>query len=192
MQGRWEDALYETDRSLIRNWHNHKARALKAAILRHMGHKDEALRLIGESLDIDKFNFGCRYEKYLLTGAEEDLNTFKSLMRRDANNYDEIALDYCSAGCWEEAASVWQTAIGEQAVTPMTYCYLGWCLKQGGLDGAEKAFTDAAAFCPDYCFPNRLEPSLPCNALSARTRMMRKLPTIWATCITTSVSTIWH
>lgn len=157
MQRRLEDALYETDRSLIRNWHNHKARALKTTILRHMGHKDEALRLIDESLDIDKFNFGCRYEKYLLTDAAEDLNTFKELMRRDANNYDEIALDYCAAGCWEEAASVWQTAIGEQAVTPMTYYYLGWCLEQGGLDGAEKAFADAAAYCPDYCFPNRLE-----------------------------------
>ena len=157
MQGRWEDALYEADRSLIRNWHNHKARALKATILRRMGRKDEALRLIEESLAIDKFNFGCLYEKCLLTGKEEDLHTFKDLMRRNANNYDEIALDYCGAGCWEEAASLWRIAINEQAVTPMTYYYLGWCLKKGGLDGAGQAFADAAAACPDYCFPNRLE-----------------------------------
>lgn len=121
MQGRWEDALYETDRSLIRNWHNHKARALKTTVLRRTGRKEEALRLIGESLAIDKFNFGCRFEKYLLTGAEEDLNVLKELMRRDANNYDEIALDYCGAGCWEEAACLWRIAVGEQAVTPMTY-----------------------------------------------------------------------
>ena len=157
MQGRWEDALYETDRSLIRNWHNHKARALKTTVLRRTGRKEEALRLIGESLAIDKFNFGCRFEKYLLTGAEEDLNVLKELMRRDANNYDEIALDYCGAGCWEEAACLWHIAVGEQAVTPMTYYYLGWCLKQGGLDGSEQAFAEAAACCPDYCFPNRLE-----------------------------------
>lgn len=157
MQGRWEDALYETDRSLIRNWHNHKARALKTTVLRRTGRREEALRLIDESLDIDKFNFGCRFEKYLLTGAEEDLNVLKELMRRDANNYDEIALDYCGAGCWEEAACLWRIAVGEQAVTPMTYYYLGWCLKQGGLDGSEQAFADAAACCPDYCFPNRLE-----------------------------------
>ena len=37
MQSRLEDALDEIDRSLIRNWHNHKARALKTAILRRMG-----------------------------------------------------------------------------------------------------------------------------------------------------------
>ena len=37
------------------------------------------------------------------------------------------------------------------------YYYLGWCLKQGGLDGSEQAFAEAAACCPDYCFPNRLE-----------------------------------
>ena len=157
MQGRLEDALYEVDRSLIRNWHNHKARALKAAVLRRLGRKDEAIRLIGESLAIDKFNFGCRYEKYLLTGMEEDLNTLKELMRHDTNNYDEIALDYCGAGCWEEAASLWRIAVGEHAVTPMTYYYLGWCLKKGGLDGAAQAFADATAYCPDYCFPNRLE-----------------------------------
>ena len=78
-------------------------------------------------------------------------------MRRDANNYDEIALDYCGAGCWEEAACLWRIAVGEQAVTPMTYYYLGWCLKQGGLDGSEQAFAEAAACCSDYCFPNRLE-----------------------------------
>ena len=41
-QGRLEDALYEVDRSLIRNWHNHKARALKTHILMLMGKKEEA------------------------------------------------------------------------------------------------------------------------------------------------------
>lgn len=50
IQGRMEDALDEVDRSLIRNWHNHKARALKAAILRRMGRKEEALQLIKDSL----------------------------------------------------------------------------------------------------------------------------------------------
>lgn len=157
MQDRLEDALYEADRSLIRNWHNHKARALKTAVLRRMGRKDEALRLIEDSLAIDKFNFGCRYEKYLLTGAEEDLDELKALMRHDANNYDEIALDYCGAGCWKEAVSLWHVAVDEKAVTPMTYYYIGWSLKRGGSDGVEQAFAEASAFCPDYCFPNRLE-----------------------------------
>ena len=157
MQGRLEDALDEIDRSLIRNWHHHKARALKAAILRKMGRKEDALRLIEDSLDIDKFNFGCRNEKYLLTGDVADLQVLKELMRGDAHNYDEIALDYCGAGCWTEAASLWNIASSENAVTPMAYYYWGWCLEEGGLEGADAIFAKAVAACPDYCFPNRLE-----------------------------------
>lgn len=157
MQGRLEDALDEIDRSLIRNWHHHKARALKAAILRKMGRKEDALRLIEDSLDIDKFNFGCRYEKYLLTGDVADLQVLKELMRGEAHNYDEIALDYCGAGCWTEAASLWNIASSENVVTPMAYYYWGWCLEEGGLEGADAIFAKAVAACPDYCFPNRLE-----------------------------------
>lgn len=157
MQGRLEDALDEIDRSLIRNWHNHKARALKAAILRRMGKPEEALKLIEESLAIDKFNYGCRNEKYLITNSVEDLNILKEMMRGEAHNYDEIALDYCNAGCWAEAVALWNIAIAEEAITPMSYYYLGWCLKQGGLSGVEQALAQGMAACPDYCFPNRLE-----------------------------------
>ena len=157
MQGRLEDALDEVDRSLIRNWHHHKARALRTAILRQMGKAKEALQVIEDSLAIDQFNFGCRYEKYLITHAAEDLLTLRTMMRGEAHNYDEIALDYCSAGCWSEAAGLWNVAITEGSVTPMTYYYLGWCLTQGKLSGAEQALADAAQACSDYCFPNRLE-----------------------------------
>lgn len=157
LQGRLEDALEEVERSLIRNWHNHKARALKATILRRMEKKECALSLIEDSLAIDAFNFGCIYEKYLLTNAADELAALKVLMRGEPHNYDEIALDYCAAGCWSEAVSLWGIAIAEGIVTPMTYYYLGWCLVQGGLAGAEKAFAEAPKVCPDYCFPNRLE-----------------------------------
>ena len=34
-KGKYESALDKVDRSLIRNWHNHKARQLKASILRN-------------------------------------------------------------------------------------------------------------------------------------------------------------
>lgn len=78
-------------------------------------------------------------------------------MRGEPHNYDEIALDYCAAGCWQEAASLWNIAITEGAVTPMTYYYLGWCLVQGELPGTGQVFAQAAEMCPDYCFPNRLE-----------------------------------
>ncbi|MGN1265956.1 MAG: DUF5107 domain-containing protein, partial [Muribaculaceae bacterium] len=157
MQNRLADALDEIDRSLIRNWHNHKARALKATILRRMGNNDAALSHIDESLRIDRFNFGCLYEKYLITSDEAVLALLKTMMRGEAHNYDEIALDYCAAGCWTEAQSLWTIATSVGAVTPMTFYYLGWCRTQGMLDGAAEAFAKAETYAPDYCFPNRLE-----------------------------------
>lgn len=73
-RGNFEKALDLIDRSLVRNWHHHKARQLKASILRHLGRKEEALDLIAESLKIDRFNMGCRFEQYLLTDDDNVLN----------------------------------------------------------------------------------------------------------------------
>ena len=111
------DAMDEIDRSLIRNWHNHKARALKTTILRKAGRNDEALKLIEESLEIDRFNYGCLFEKYIITGDDDTLQLLKTMMRRCANNYDEVALDYCAAGCTCEALKLWSIAIEEGALT---------------------------------------------------------------------------
>lgn len=157
LQGRLEDALDEIDRSLIRNWHNHKARALKTAILRHLGRTEEAQQLIEASLAIDPFNFGCRYERYLITQRSADLREMTALMRHEANNYDEIALDYCGAGLWNEAVALWKVAINERATTPMTGYYMAWSMTNGNIAGADAVATQAANACPDYCFPNRLE-----------------------------------
>ena len=110
LQGRYEDALDELDRCLISNWHNHKARALKTAVLRKLDKKEEALALIDESLRFDQFNYGCRYEQYLLTGEQAALDELKQLMRHSSDNYDEIALDYCAAGLNDEARALWQIA----------------------------------------------------------------------------------
>ena len=154
-QGRLDDALEELNRGLVYGAHNQKALALKAAVLRKMGRKDEALKVCEQALDTDLFNYGCRYEQYLLTDDEKKLDDMKEMMGRYAKlsaqarmcvakNYDEVALDYKSAGLSEEAAAIWSMAIEADAATPMTYYYMG-CY-----DKAEK--TDYT-----YCFPNRPE-----------------------------------
>ncbi len=58
LHGDWELALENIDRALIRNWHNHKARHLKALIFRISGLHKKAKKLIDESLELDGFNFG--------------------------------------------------------------------------------------------------------------------------------------
>ena len=144
MQGRYEEALDEVNRCLVCNWHNHKARALKAAILRKLGQAGEALILIDESLELDLFNYGCRYEKYLLEQDDDMLAELKQMMRKSDQNYDELALDYQTAGLFDEAAHIWRIAEDEGAVTPMTFYY------QGNYDEAQRADIT-------YCFPNRPE-----------------------------------
>ena len=140
---RWEDALDELERALISNSHNHQARALKAVVLRKLGRKDEALAWIQESYRIDHFNYVCMVEEHLLTGSDEPLQRMVSLMHNSSDNYDETALEYCAAGLIEEAMSVWQVAIEQNATSPMTYYYMGRY--------AEAEQADSA-----YCFPNRL------------------------------------
>lgn len=170
------DAMDEIDRSLIRNWHNHKARALKATLLRKTGRNDEALKLIEESLGIDRFNYGCLFEKYLITGDDDTLQLLKTIMRRCANNYDEIALDYCAAGCTCEALKLWNIAIEEGALTPMTYYYMGWCNAATDAETAKELFTKAEAYPSDYCFPNRLEAVLALNCAMAHLPRAAKAP----------------
>ncbi|MEI7502166.1 MAG: DUF5107 domain-containing protein, partial [Paludibacter sp.] len=164
------NALYEVEKSLIRNWHNHKARALKSTILRKLGKNEDALNWIEDSLKIDLFNFGCRFEQYLLTGNVEVLAELNKLMRGEIHNYEIVALDYIAAGMYSEAIQVLEEGIklssplslrrgvgGEVCqTTPMTYFYMGWALSLAG-KAAITVFEKAAAYPPEFCFPNRLE-----------------------------------
>ena len=172
-QGRYADALDELNRSLIFNGCNHKARALKAAVLRiqqesrqkgglQMGSSkelNERLSLIKESLQLDQFNYGIRYEQYLLTKDQDLLKELKQLLRKSSQNYDETALDFVQAGLYDEAVDIWTLAEKEKAVSPMTYYYLGYVKTMQGLppDEAKAYLEKAEATKPDYCFPNRLE-----------------------------------
>mgnify|MGYP002623553756 CR=1 FL=1 len=142
--GRLDDALDELNRCLVYGAHNQKALHLKAAVLRLMGKKEEALLLIEDTLKLDLFNYGCRYEQYLLTGERQQLDTMTEMLQGLAKNYDEVALDYCAAGLTGEAQAIWQLATKQQATTPMTYYYMG-------------RYGEAEEACPDYCFPNRPE-----------------------------------
>lgn len=167
LQGRYDDALYEVDRSLLRNWHSAKARALKAALLRRMGRTAEAVALCEESLKIDRFNFGCLYVLEAING-NGSFAKLTEMMRDNAHNYDEVALDFCAAGLWSEAQAIWHLAEGVGAVTPMTYYYEGLAyLDAGNEAAAREAFAKGAAACPDYCFPNRLEAVLALRAALA-------------------------
>ncbi|WP_071133624.1 DUF5107 domain-containing protein [Millionella massiliensis] len=168
-KGNWEDALYEIDKSLLRNWHNLRGRHLKAAVLRHLGRADEALALIRASQAIDRFNFGCGFEEYLLTRKSEIRDELLARMRSEGHNYAELALDYASAGCWDEALEVVDMACSAaQTERTLLYYYKSWFLLEAGRTAeAEAAIREAEQQPADYCFPNTLEAILALQAVIA-------------------------
>jgi tetratricopeptide (TPR) repeat protein len=154
---RWEEALDRVERSLIRNWHNHKARQLKASILRKLGRKEEALQWIEDSLIIDKFNMGCRFEKYLLTENLSDLEEMQALMGDKVHAYIEYALDFAAAGLYEEAELFLSGA--PCTVYPIVNYALGYfaSLRGDTAAAAKEYYVKASQMSPDKCFPNRIE-----------------------------------
>ena len=181
-QGRYGDALDELNRSLVFNSCNHKARALKAAVLRliqeskqkgglQMGSSkelNERLALIKESLQLDRFNYGILYEQYLLTKDEDVLKEMMELMHDNVYNYHELALDYAQAGLWTEAEQVLTIpAVAEclKKASPLTLYYIGFFKQSQGLMDEVIACYEQAEQTDSYCcFPNRLEDILVLSA----------------------------
>ncbi|AUP80611.1 DUF5107 domain-containing protein [Flavivirga eckloniae] len=159
--GNWDAALDTVQRSLLRNWSNHKARHLKAAILRKKGLNKKAKALIDESLDFDRFNFGMYFESHLL-GDDQAKSQMKELMRDSAHNYIEIALDYAGAGMYTEAIQLLDLYLTEaDQVYPMSLYFKGYFLSKEGKEAAAlKAIEQAETCSPNYCFPHRVEATL--------------------------------
>ncbi len=162
-QGRYDDAIDELNRSLVFNSCNHKARALKAAVLRYIATESPQTRqaFIDKSLVLDRFNYGCLYEQFLMTGDENVLKTMMEMMHGNVYNYHELALDYAQAGLWQECIDILRLAPTEH---PLTYYYIGWAqLSLGDAVAANAAFEQAEQVDSYCCFPNRLEDVLALN-----------------------------
>ncbi len=171
-QGRYEDALDELDRCLIFNSCNHKARALKAAVLRNLDLQSSSVTtrhsFIDESLRLDLFNYGIFFEKYLLTRDEDVLRKIVELMHGNVYNYHALALDYAQAGFLQEAQQVLtipSVADELKGKSPLTSYYLGYFnLCQGKTNEAAACFRQAEQTDSYCCFPNRLEDVIVLNA----------------------------
>ena len=155
----WTAALEHIDLALIHNWHNHKARQLKASILRHSGKTEEALKFIEESLIVDKFNLGCRFEKYFIESNPVELQEMLSILNGSVHNYIEYAFDFSSAGMYEEASRIMHTYIDEQTnIYPIAAYMLGYFASMAGdKETAQKWYKKAQSLSPDKCFPNRID-----------------------------------
>lgn len=159
MNGTFDTALCEVNRSLTRNWSNHRARHLKTFILRILNQSQEAIRMVDESLKMDRFNFGCYFENYLLTNKKDDLSLFIQLMRQDSRNYENLCSAYAQFGAFYEANVVIDLALeylSEPSV--MLYYYKASYLSQlGDIEGALNAVGKAEEIADCEFFPNSLD-----------------------------------
>ena len=170
----YDKALAHVERSLIRNYHNHKARHLKAVLLRKLGKTDDMLALIEESLKIDCFNMGLYFEQYFYLRDQQRQKQAKAkwdeakwdeivhLLRNDKQNYIEYAFDYMQAGMYMEAIDILKGYLaknqGSDNIYPLILYMIGYAEHKLGDDvNAKESFLQAAKQKPDYCFPNQLE-----------------------------------
>ncbi|NBC65737.1 MAG: DUF5107 domain-containing protein [Bacteroidetes bacterium] len=163
----FQQALEHINRSLEQNSANSRARGLKAAILRKLGQFDEALQVAQKAIEKDRFNLTALFEKHLVhlqkdhdKQADDTLSRFLELSRNDEQNTMAYALDYASAGLFDEAIQLLSHSISDnrENVNPMVFYYLGWFYSQkGDQNKAKELFNQAAIADSTYCFPNRLE-----------------------------------
>ncbi|WP_099467608.1 DUF5107 domain-containing protein [Konateibacter massiliensis] len=154
-EGKFEEALALVTKGLIKNSHNIKARGLKAYLLRNLSKREEALRFIEESLEIDPFDYVSMFERSFLDEENKGqiLTEMNLRMRNFEENYLQAARDYAEFGAYEEAVDMLCQCTKEK---PMLCYYKAYYLKQMKkeditlLKKAEQA--DSA-----YCFPNKLE-----------------------------------
>lgn len=166
-RGEYEQALEHITWSLDRNRCNSKGWSLKTAILRKRGEYKAALESAETAIDRDPFNLTAYYEKYLIHNqldeeekAESTLDELLILSRGYVQNLIAYALDYASAGLFDEAIILLSHAIdeNEKETHPMVLYYLGWFHhKIGEESSALQFYRKAADARPDYCFPNRLQ-----------------------------------
>ncbi|HEU4555633.1 MAG TPA: DUF5107 domain-containing protein [Chitinophaga sp.] len=159
----WDAALDEATRSLHGNWHHHKTRHLLISILRQQGKQAAALELANASLQLDRFNTGAHYEKYLLTKDPAVLQEMQVLLRGNIHNYMEFALDYQAAGMHKEALALLQSGIDQQTnnVYPLAWYFMAAIAWQAGDTAAAHGYwKKAAQAAPDYCFPHQQEAAL--------------------------------
>lgn len=166
-KGEYREALQLIEKSLLKNQNSHTARHLKVCLLRKIGVHDFAEKEIHAALEVDPFNYGCRFEYYLILLAKGDskadgvLNELKMLMRNDFNNYSAYFFDYWQAGLYVEAEKLMTEFLNDNdpgTINPLVFYYLG--ALQIRLDNKTRAleyFKKASVAKPDYCFPGKIE-----------------------------------
>jgi tetratricopeptide (TPR) repeat protein len=153
------------EQSLRNNMDNNKVRCLKSAILRHMGQLEEADALICETIIMDPLDTWARHEHLLIAResglpriAQQRLDDLHEMMRGDVQTYLDVALDYASAGLYEDTFPLIGFLATDPTPYPMVAYVLGYFAKQmGQIELCKEWYQKGANASPEFCFPWRLE-----------------------------------
>jgi tetratricopeptide (TPR) repeat protein len=135
---------------------------LQAAILRRLKRTEEAVAIASATVAKDPLDFLSRFELLLLQAAtpEAAAQQITQQTHKDRQLHLDLAFDYASAGLFAEAHDLLSCVVSDppSSTYPMVYYLLsGMAAQTGNQDLAAEYRTLAAAACPDYCFPSRLE-----------------------------------
>ena len=110
-------------------------------------------------MTIDKFNLGCRFEKYFIENVSTDLQEMKEMLNGSVHNYIEYAFDFAAAGMYEEASRIMHTYMdGETAIYPMAAYMTGYFAAMSeDTESALQWYRKAQNLSPHKCFPNRID-----------------------------------
>lgn len=159
VEGKFKDALELADSCIQTNAKNIKALALKSYILRTLGEKKAAEKVVEQALAIDPLDYVALAEKNFIEEDEIEPEFFENMGDKLQNTL-EVATYYGNAGAFKSAVDVLQSYaknVAKADVPPMINYYIGYYKTLEGDSGANAFFAKAAAAKTDYCFPFRPE-----------------------------------
>lgn len=162
-EGDYVQALAFVDQSLLRNYHDLEARAIKAHTLRLLGREDEAQALLDESLKIDASAPGLLYERTKFEDGDAFGDILVNYIGSRLNDVLALAQTYFEMGQYQDALNVLGLSTEEN---PLKAYYQAYAYAQmGALTTARQYAQTGAKQSPDYVFPNRLSDVLVLNAI---------------------------
>jgi tetratricopeptide (TPR) repeat protein len=152
-------ALEQVERSLLTGVENLKARALKSALLRRMGRREEARFVIDASLKQDGLDFRMMAERVLLNRAPQDIHQYLIALEGDVQTLLDVSYDLAWSGFRDDALFLLNLCSREHGFNhPILWYTLSWLADSLGLkDQCCEYASRAEATNSLYCFPARLE-----------------------------------
>jgi len=158
-KGDMNAALDFVGRSFEANALNIRALNLRAAVQRHMGQVDDALKVLALAHQIaDPLDVRIMAERWLTTKNPEIARAMVSVMNEHPATAQETAAEYFNAGLWQDGIEVLshlvESAPEKTDMSPMIYYYLGYfARKMGQAQMASEYYSLAVKMSPDYVFP---------------------------------------